>query len=245
MKAMILAAGIGTRLRPITNYQPKAMVEVNGMPLLEIAIRRLKYFGCKDIIINVHHFTDTILKFLKKKNNFDINIEISDERDQILETGGGLKKAASFFDDEPFLLYNTDIISDVDIRKLYDTHLKSIALATLVVRKRETTRYFIFNESNVLHGWMNTKSGEIKITSNSKGIFKMLAFSGIHVINPEIFSLMSHKEGAFSIIDFYLEVLEKHKILGFQHDDGIWMDIGKRENLEKASEIIVQIPLAD
>lgn len=242
---MILAAGIGTRLRPITNYQPKAMVEVSGMPLLEIAIRRLKYFGCEDIIINVHHFTDTILKFLKKKNNFDINIAISDERDQILETGGGLKKAASFFDDKPFLLYNTDILSDVDIQKLYDTHLKSDALATLVVRKRETTRYLIFDELNVLHGWMNTKSGEIKITSNSKGIFKMLAFSGIHVINPEIFSLMAQKEGAFSIIDFYLEVMENHKILGFQHDDGLWLDIGKKESLEKASEIIAQIPLAD
>ncbi len=244
MKAMILAAGLGTRLRPLTNYQPKAMVEVNGIPLIEFVIRRLKYFGFDDIIINVHHFADQITNFLEKKNNFDINITISDERDKILETGGGLKKAATFFNDEPFLLCNTDILSDIDLRKMYDTHLRSNALATLAVRKRETSRYFIFNDSNILHGWMNIKSGEIKIFRNSKGIFKMLAFSGIHIINPEIFDFMNQKEGFFSIIDIYLEAIQNHTIMGFQHDDGLWLDVGKRISLEEASRIIDEIPLA-
>ncbi len=244
MKAMILAAGLGTRLRPLTNYQPKAMVEVNGMPLIEIVIRRLKYFGFNDIIINVHHFAGQILDFLEKKNNFGIKITISDERDQILETGGGLKKAATFFDEKPFLLCNTDIISDVDLRKMYDTHLKSNALATLVVRKRETSRYFIFNESNILHGWMNVKTGEVKLPRSAVGVFKLLAFSGIHVIDPKIFYLMDQKEGFFSIIGIYLESIKDHQIIGFQHDDGLWLDVGKRENLNEASGIIDQIALA-
>lgn len=244
MKVMILAAGLGTRLRPLTDYQPKAMVEINGMPLLEIVIRRLKYFGIEDIIINVHHFADQITNFLIKKNNFDINIVISDERDQILETGGGLKKAASFFDDKPFLLCNTDILSDIDLRKMYDTHLKSNALVTLAVRKRKTSRHLIFNESNVLHGWMNIKSGEIKIARSSQGRFKMLAFSGIHVINPEIFGLLDQKEGFFSIIDIYLDAIQDHKIMGFQHDAGLWLDAGKRDSLKEATKIIGQIPLA-
>ena len=243
MKAMILAAGLGTRLRPLTNFQPKAMVEVNGTPLIEFVIRRLKYFGFDDIIINVHHFADQITNFLKKKNNFDIKISISDESDQILETGGGLRKAAPFFGDKPFLLCNTDVLSDVDLRKMYDAHLKSDALATLVVRKRESSRYLIFNESNVLHGWMNVRSGEIKITRSSQGTYKMLAFSGIHVISPEIFSLLDQKESTFSIIDVYLEAAQKHKIVGFEHNEGIWLDVGKRESLEKAIGIIDQIPL--
>jgi NDP-sugar pyrophosphorylase family protein len=215
------------------------------MPLLEIVIRRLKHFGFDDIIINVHHFADQITNFLKKKNNFGINITISDERDKILETGGGLKKAASFFTKEPFLLCNTDILCDVDLRKMYDAHLKSNALATLAVRKRDTSRYLIFNENNVLHGWMNVKSGEIKIFRNSRGLFKMLAFSGIHIVGSKIFELMDQKEGSFSIIDIYLDAIQNHKIIAFQHDAGLWLDVGKRESLEEASRIIDQIPLAE
>lgn len=245
MKAMILAAGLGTRLRPLTNYQPKAMVEVNGKPLIEIIIRRLKKYGFNDIIINVHHFADQITKFLKKKNNFGVNIMISDERDQILETGGGLKKAASFFNDEPFLLCNTDILSDVDLGKVYQAHITSKALATLVVRKRATSRYFIFDESNTLYGWMNVKSGEIKMPRSAHGNFKMLAFSGIHIISPEIFDLMKEKEGFFSIIDVYLEAANSQLIKGFEHNDGLWLDVGKRENIVEAAKIIDLIPLAE
>ena len=245
MKAMILAAGLGTRMRPLTNFQPKAMVEINRMPLLEVVIRRLKYFGFDDIIINVHHFADQITNFLEKKNNFGVRITISDETDQILETGGGLKKAANFFNDEPFLLCNTDIICDIDLRKMYEHHTSSKALATLAVRKRETSRYFIFDESNVLYGWMNFKTGDIKLPRKAQGDFKMLAFSGIHIVNPEIFDLMNQKERQFSIVDVYLEAAKTHKIIGFQHDDGIWMDVGKRENLEEASEIVELIQLSD
>ncbi len=245
MKAMILAAGLGTRLRPLTDYQPKALVEIKEIPLLEIAIRRLKLFGFDDIIINVHHFAELITCFLKKKNNFGINITISDESDQILETGGGLKKAAHFFDDQPFLLYNTDVLCDVDLLELYKTHLRSEALATLLVRQRETTRYFIFDESDDLQGWMNIKTGEIKIPGIRQNTFQMLAFSGVHVISPEIFNLMEFKSGSFSIIDVYLDAIPSHKIKGFQHNEGIWLDAGKTENLERAAQIVDQIPLAD
>ena len=170
MKALIFAAGLGTRLRPLTNDKPKALVEINGMPLLEIIIRRLKFFGVKDIIINVHHFAPLVKNFLKKKNNFDINIAISDETDLLLDTGGGLKKCADFFSDgKPFIIHNVDILSDIDLKKMYDAHVKSKALATLSTRHRATSRYLLFNKKNTLHGWMNVRSGKMIMCRKKKG----------------------------------------------------------------------------
>ncbi len=243
MKAMILAAGLGTRLRPLTNYKPKALVEVGGMPLLEIAIRRLKYFGFQDIIINVHHFAEQVINFLEKNNHFDINIQISDERDQLLDTGGGLKHARHFFDDgAPFVLCNTDILSNIDLRAMYDQHLESGALATLATRSRETSRYLIFNDHQQLHGWVNIKTGKMIACRQASNNLQLMAFSGIHVINPSLMSMMPDKK-IFSIIDVYLEAAAEHDILSYSHDGDFWLDVGKKDSLEKAEELAKELPI--
>ncbi len=237
MKAMIFAAGLGTRLAPLTNDRPKAMVEVGGMPLLEICIRRLIRYGFTDIVVNVHHFADLIIDFLRDKNNFGINIKISDEREMLLETGGGLKKVAWFFDDnEPFLVCNVDILTNLDLRKLYDTHCASWAIATLATRTRDTSRYLLFDKKNTLQGWKNMKTGEVRLPSNSTAELTPFAFSGIHVINPAIFDMM-REEGKFSIIETYLNLVPNHTLKAYPHDDDIWLDVGKPESLAKAEEI--------
>lgn len=243
MKAMILAAGLGTRLRPLTNFRPKALVEVNQMPLLEIAIRRLKYFGFEEIIINVHHFAEQIIQFLEKNNHFDIRIEISDERNQLLETGGGLKKAAHFFDDgKPFLLSNTDILSDIDLRAFYQQHIDSKAMATLAVRRRDTSRYLIFNERQNLHGWVNTKTGKMIASRHNSKQLQLMAFSGFHVINPEIFKLMP-SDTTFSIIDTYLDASAQHDIIAYPHDGDFWLDVGKTNALKEAEGLAKKLLL--
>lgn len=241
MKAMILAAGKGTRLRPLTNYQPKALVKVAGVPLLELVIRQLIRHGCKDIIVNVHHFGDQIIQFLKRKDNFGINIAISDEQDELLDTGGGLKKAAPFFSDgKPFLLCNTDILSDLDLRGFYEAHCKTNAIATLAVQWRDTSRYLIFNQEMSLHGWGNIKTGELKIPKNVGTTFQMLAFSGLHVIDPRFFEYMP-EEAKFSIIDTYLKASESETIHGFRCDDQRWMDIGRKSSLDAAEPLALTL----
>lgn len=238
MKAMIFAAGLGTRLKPLTDYRPKALVKVKGMPLLEIVIQRLKLFGVKDIIINVHHFAPMMIEFLTKNNNFNINIAISDESKCLLNTGGGLKKAAGFFDDDqPFLLVNTDILTNLDLKELYEAHLQSDAIATLAVRHRETSRYLLFDEGMAMHGWANVKSGEIKLSRNDSEQLQMLAFSGIHVIDPKIFQFMPIDD-VFSIIDIYLKVAKTERIKGYLHNENMWLDVGKIESLEKAEALV-------
>lgn len=239
---MIFAAGLGTRLRPLTNDKPKALVEVDGMPLLEIAIRRLKYFGITDIIINIHHFGDLILSFLERHNNFDINIQISDERALLLNTGGGLKKAAWFLQDAPFLLFNTDIISNVDLPNLMKAHLASGALATLATRQRDTSRYFLFNETNRLVGWTNVKTGEIKLPVSTDNYTKA-AFSGIHAISPAIFDFMP-AEDVFSIVDVYLNTANTAVINGYPHDSDSWLDVGKHPQLKQAPQFLTGLELA-
>ena len=242
MKAMVFAAGLGTRLRPLTNDKPKALVELGGMPLLEIAIRRLKHFGCKEIIVNVHHFAGLIIDFLEEKKHFGIQIEISDERDLLLDTGGGLKKAAWFFDDgNPFLVCNADILTNLDLKSFYENHLKQDALATLAIRNRDTSRYLLFDENTFeLNGWKNIKTGEVKWCRVQREGIVNRAFSGIHVIDPKLFSLMPD-ESVFSIIDVYLSSAREHRIVGFPHDDTIWLDVGKPEALEKGKGIIGRI----
>src|SRR5664280_1226211 len=163
MKAMIFAAGLGTRLKPVTDNLPKALVPIAGKPLLEHVILKLKSAGFDEIIVNIHHFPDQIIDFLKANNNFSIRIEVSDERNLLLDTGGGIRRAAWFFDDEkPFLVHNVDILSNVDLKELYQQHLRSNSLATLVVSKRDTFRYLLFNDDNRLCGWINEKTGETK-----------------------------------------------------------------------------------
>jgi len=247
MKAMIFAAGLGTRLRPLTNDKPKALVKVNGMPLLEIVIRRLKYHGCREIILNIHHFGDKILDFLKRKRNFDIHIEVSDERDRLLNTGGGLKKAAWFFDDcEPFLVCNTDILTDLDFEKFYQFHGQNNAIATVAVRNRSTSRYLLFNESQELIGWKNEKEALYKWAKKPTELsnYQKMAFSGLHVIHPDFFHYFPEKEDVFSIIPIYLKAAAEQKISAYVHDKTKWLDVGKIPELEKAATIIPDLRLA-
>lgn len=242
---MIFAAGLGTRLRPLTNDRPKALVEVGGMSLLEIAIRRLKFYGCTDIIINVHHFAEKIITFLKEKNNFNLNIEISDERDLLLETGGGLKKATSFFsDNQPFLVCNADILTDLDLRKMYEAHCQSNAIATMAVRNRETSRYLIFNQHQELIGWRNVKTEEVKWSKKrKKDSPQNFAFSGIHVISPQFFDYFPKRKKAFSIIPIYLKAAKKDKVMAYPHDETIWLDVGKLPALKEAETIVPKLCL--
>lgn len=231
MKAMIFAAGLGTRLRPLTNNLPKALFEIKGKPLLEITIDKLIQNGFDEIIVNVHHFAEQVIYFLTKKK-FNAKIGISDESDKLLDTGGGLKKAKWFFDDgEPFLLHNVDIISDINLNEFYKIHLKNKSIATLAVQKRKSSRYLLFDEDNFLCGWENVKTGE-KIISKNKYPLSRLAFSGIHVVDPKLFSYFPNKE-IFSIIDVYLNAARKEKIKLFLHNDSFWQDIGKIEDLNQ------------
>ncbi len=241
MKAMILAAGLGTRLRPLTESKPKALVEINQIPLLEIVIKRLKLYSFNEIIINVHHFANQIIDFIKEKNNFGIDIRVSDETDLLLGTGGGLKKASWFFNNNtPFPVHNVDILSDIDLKQLYEAHINSEALATLAVRNRQTTRFLLFDNGNNLRGWKNIRTGEIKIEKQSESDLIPLAFSGIHIINPSIFDLMPEQR-VFSMIDLYLNLAKNYKINAFNHDSSLWIDIGKKESLIEAGKILNQI----
>ena len=224
---MILAAGLGTRLQPITNTMPKALVKVGGRTLLEGAIRHLADYGVKEIVINVHHFADQVIQYLNQNRNFGLNITISDERAQLLDTGGGLKKVSRFFaGGKPFFVRNVDIVSDLDLHNMMEQHLKSHALATLAVRSRETSRYFLFDPDHRLCGWTNLKTGEKILSLESKMNLEMLAFSGIQVLSPEIFALIT-EEGKFSLTGLYLRLAKEHLIKGFQDRGSIWRDVGK------------------
>ncbi len=238
MKAMILAAGLGTRLRPLTNDRPKALVEVGGRTLLEITLSRLRAFGVREVIVNVHHFADMVADYLKTKNNFGMRIEISRE-EVLLDTGGGLKKAAWFFLEDasrldvPFILHNVDVISTIDLQSLMQSHTDRQALATLAVQARETSRYLLFNEHGGLCGRRSARNQEPEIV-RSGPCTDALAFSGIHVISPRIFSRMT-EEGAFSIITAYLRVAAQgEKILAFRADEYYWRDLGRPENVAQA-----------
>lgn len=224
---MILAAGLGTRLQPITNTMPKALVKVGGRTLLEGAISHLADYGVKEIVINVHHFADQVIQYLNQNRNFGLNITISDERAQLLDTGGGLKKVSRFFaGGKPFFVRNVDIVSDLDLHNMMEQHLKSHALATLAVRNRKTSRYFLFDPDHRLCGWTNLKTGENILSIESKMNLEMLAFSGIQVLNPEIFALIT-EEGKFSLTGLYLRLAKDHLIKGFQDRGSIWRDVGK------------------
>ena len=235
---MIFAAGLGIRLKPLTDNIPKALVEVSGKPLLEHAINKLQQYGYSDIIINVYHFAGQLKEFLKQKNNFGIRIELSDESEQLLDTGGGLKKAAWFFNDnKPFLVHNVDVLSDIDLNALYQLHMQGNSLATLAVRQRDTSRYFLFDEQLYLCGWKNNETGELKISKGNAGTLTPLAFSGIQIVNPEIFKLIN-ENGKFSMTGVYLRLAASNRVKGFMHDSGYWFDLGKPESIKEAEVIL-------
>jgi len=283
MKAMILAAGLGTRLRPLTDSRPKALVEVAGRTLLEITLTRLRSFGVDEVIINVHHFADLVVDYLKSHVNFGMRIKVSREDDLLLDTGGGLKKAAWFFledarqaansptaenktkrvipsearnrgkaptqpkddrtpgpsvnPDEPFLLHNVDVISNIDLRRMIQFHIENGALATLAVQSRESSRLLLFNDQNQLVGRHASSD-----TSNSPLLtrYSPLAFSGIHVISPRLLPMLTEK-GVFSIIDAYLRLAAKgEKILAFRADEYYWRDLGRPSDLSQAARDLQQ-----
>lgn len=239
MKAMILAAGLGTRLRPLTNDRPKALVEVGGRTLLEITLARLRTFGISEVIVNVHHFADMVVDYLKANNNFGMRIEVSRE-DELLDTGGGLKKAAWFFldsagRDEPFILHNVDVFSTIDLGRMVEFHKQRQALAALAMQERETSRYLLFDEQLRLCGRRAGRDGVPELVRDCQQV-KALAFSGVHVISPSIFPLMT-EDGAFSIVSTYLGLAAQEKnILSFRADEYYWRDLGRRENIAQADE---------
>jgi NDP-sugar pyrophosphorylase family protein len=237
MKAMIFAAGLGTRLRPLTNNIPKALVKINNKSLLELIIKKLNSFGFTDIIINIHHFPGKIIHFLEENDYFNCNIRISDETDLLLDTGGGLVNAKSFFNDgKPFLVHNVDVLSDIDLEDLYNHHIRNNAMVTMAVSDRPTMRYLRFSDDMQLVGWENNKTGE-EIVSKEVSNFTKLAFSGVHVISPEIFNLLT-KKGKFNIIPEYLELSKTQAMLGYKHSANNWMDVGKIENIKNAEELL-------
>lgn len=240
MKALIFAAGLGTRLKPLTDTMPKALVPIDGKPLLEHVILKLKAAGFNQIIVNVHHFPDQIIDFLKSKNNFDLRIEVSDERDKLLDTGGGVKKAKWFFDDgKPFLVHNVDILSNIDLQSLYQQHLETSPLATLVVSERDTFRYFLFDKEARLKGWINEKTGEVRPENlTNTELFNKLAFSGIQVLSPEVFKLMDHFPDHFSIVDFYLRNAAQQKIKAYVPHALKMIDVGKLNVLTEAEQFV-------
>ncbi len=239
---MILAAGLGTRLRPLTNDRPKALVELSGRTLLEIALARLRTFGIREVIVNVHHFADKVVDYLAAGNNFGMRIEISRE-DDLLDTGGGLKKAAWFFLEDgpekemPFVLHNVDVLSNIDLAAMAQFHKESNALATLAVQNRPTSRPLLFDGQGQFRGraLMRDRGAE---TQPTDATLQPLAFSGIHIVSPGIFAKMP-QEGAFSIIDAYIRLAAQgERISAFHADNSYWRDLGKPENITQATQDI-------
>jgi len=235
MKAMIFAAGLGTRFKPWTDHHPKALALVNGKSLLHRNIEYLQQYGIKDIIVNVHHFADQLKDAIISNNGWGSRISISDETDRVLETGGGLKKAAWFFGAEPFLVINADILTDLDLNKMIGFHHQHNPLATLAITNRTTSRYFLFDEQNELCGWRNSKTGEEKISKQKNPLYPK-AFSGIHIISPLIFSIMK-QDGKFSMVDAYLDLCKTSSIKGFDHSDSKLIDVGRTESVAEAEKL--------
>jgi N-acetyl-alpha-D-muramate 1-phosphate uridylyltransferase len=236
MRAFILAAGLGTRLKPWTDHHPKALAEVAGKSLLQRNIEYLQQSGIKEVIVNVHHFADQIIAAIKWNNGWGSDITISDETDEVLETGGGLKKASWYLQDqEPFVVMNVDILTDLNLEAMIQQHQNSNAIATLAVTERTTSRYFLFNDMNELCGWRNVSTGDEKIVKQSIDLHQK-AFSGIHVISGSIFKHIQ-QEGKFSMVDVYLDLAKDQFIQGFDHSETRFIDVGKPESIEKAEQL--------
>ncbi len=242
MKALIFAAGLGSRLRPLTDTLPKAMVRVGGVTMLERVALKLRDAGVGDIVVNVHHHGEVLKEYISGLDIPGVSFRVSDEGRRLLDTGGGLKKAATLIKgDEPFIIHNVDVLSDVDITDMLAFHKKNRPLATLAVSNRTTSRYFLW-QKGMLAGWENTKSGErIVCRDGQLASLEVLAFSGIHIVEPDIFSLVE-EEGVFPLNSLYLRLAPSHKIIAYRHDHSFWADIGSREKLKKAEEMLAENP---
>ncbi|RTL59436.1 MAG: nucleotidyltransferase family protein [Sphingobacteriales bacterium] len=235
MKAMIFAAGLGTRFKPFTDKHPKALAPVNGKSLLQRNIEYLQQYGIKDVVVNVHHFADQLIDAIKKNNGWGSNIIISDETDEVLETGGGLLKARKLLEgDEPFITTNADILTNLNIDHLRQYHKEQKALISFGVTNRKTSRYFLFDENNRLCGWRNTKTGEERIPVNKPGLLEK-AYSCVVVFEPSIFSLIK-QTGKFSLVDVYLSLVAEHKIMAYDHTGDLLVDVGKPEAVAEAEK---------
>lgn len=238
MKAMLLAAGLGTRLKPFTDEHPKALALVNGKSLLQRNIEYLQKFDIHEVVVNVHHFAKQITDALLKYNGWGSHIEISDEKDAILETGGGLKRAKDFFNKENhFVMMNVDVLTDLDLNKMISAHIVNKPLATLATTCRNSSRVLLFNEANYLCGWKNVKTGETKIPQTAETLMEK-AFSGIHIIDHAIFELLQ-QERKFSIIDTYLDLCKSQKIMSFDHSGGKFKDVGTTESVLEAEKMFL------
>lgn len=237
-RAMIFAAGLGTRLHPLTLDRPKALVEVGGIPLLDIQIRRLKAFGFEEVTVNVHHFADMVEHHLAT-HEYGLTVHTSDERALLLDTGGGLQKAQGFFPgNDPIFLCNVDVLSNLDPLMLMDLHQQGDTLATLALRDRPSDRYLIFDQDLRLCGWENRRTGETKGHIPPHSI--SLAFSGQHVISPALFGQMRHT-GVFSIMDTYLDLAPTGKVVGYLDQESVWMDVGKPQELAEGQALLSSI----
>ena len=238
MNAFIFAAGLGTRLKPLTDTMPKALVPVAGKPLLAHVIEKLKVAGCKKIVINIHHFGDMIIDYVKSQNNFDLDIVFSDERQMLLETGGAIKHAVELLGNEPFLIHNVDILSNVDLNALIAAHSEADSAATLLVSKRNSTRALLFSPEGNLTAWTNKTTGEVKSPYSDIDISNLneFAFSGIHIFSPRLFKYFGTYPEKFSIIDFYLNTCKEEKIKAYTQEGLQLLDVGKLDSLEKAEE---------
>jgi len=235
MKAMIFAAGLGTRFKPWTDKHPKALAVINGKSLLQRNIEYLQQYDITDVVVNVHHFADQVVNAIEKAKGWGSNITISDERDEVLETGGGLIKAKNFLDNDTFLTLNVDILTDANLKYFLALHQQENSVITLAVTDRKTSRYLLFNKYNRLCGWRNTKTGEEKIVLKAKDIFEK-AYSGLAIFEPSVFNLVS-LTGKFSLIDLYLALAHDNKIAGFNHSESKLLDVGKPESVAVAEEI--------
>jgi MurNAc alpha-1-phosphate uridylyltransferase len=229
MKVMIFAAGLGKRLGKITEIIPKALVDINGKTALQTAVETCNSHGFNDIIINVHHFADMVEDEVIKLRKSGFRISVSDEREMLLDTGGGLFKARGFFDKTPFLIYNVDIVSDLNLSAFYHNHLEKKGLATLAVRNRPGNRFYLINKTGLIRGWRNISTGEQILAGNVREELSEIAFSGMHIVEPDIFNYMS--DGIFSMTDLYLRLSGDHNIYTFRDDEGYWGDIGTPEGL--------------
>ena len=250
MNAFIFAAGLGTRLKPLTDTMPKALVPVAGKPLLAHVVEKLKAAGCKKIVINIHHFGDMIIDYVKSQGGFGIDIVFSDERQMLLETGGAIKHAVELLGNEPFLIHNVDILSNVDIKALWNEHLNSSSAATLLVSKRNSSRALLFDAEGNLTAWTNKTTGEVKTPYENIKIASLgtstgsvtgleeFAFSGIHVFSPQLFKYFGEYPEKFSIIDFYLNTCKAEKIKAHTQEGLQLLDVGKLDSLEKAEAFV-------
>ena len=235
-RAMILAAGLGTRFKPWTDLHPKALALVNGKSLLQRNIEYLQQYGIREVVVNVHHFAGQIVEALRVNRGWGSEIIISDETAEVLETGGGLRKARPLLEDAPFVLMNVDILTNMDLGAMIDDHFTHAPLATLAVTDRITSRYFLFNGENELCGWRNTQTGQERMARPAATDLRQKAFSGIHVIDPAIFGLLS-REGKFSIVDVYLDLAATQSIRGYDHSDSKLIDVGKPSSAEEAAKL--------